>query len=1202
MNIFQLDLSSPHLIEASAGTGKTWHLVALYLRLIAEGFGIDQVLAVTFTEAAAAELKDRIRSRLRQTFMSLTSGEPGPDVQPFLVVCDAGLLRKRFLRAIVMIDEAQILTIHGFCHAVLRQYAFETGMPFDATLSADTRSTAEEITADWWARTVYPGPAWIAAGLAAGEDTLKTWADLLRKAAARPDLVLLPEDNPSVRAAAADLDSRYLSLRKMWQAEKETIFSLLQRNADGLKANQYPPKKFPVWMSEISAFLEPEGPMMLSSPEGLIRLSASKLQAATRKGASPPVHAFFDLAEKWIETCSACAGVLVQMKREFLQSAIGEWDLRKRNYRVIGFDDLILNLYRSLQGPSGPELVRTLRKRFPAALIDEFQDTDPYQYGIFHAIYPDSGHPFFMIGDPKQAIYGFRGADIFTYLDAVDSVSGNVCRLDTNYRSGAGLIDGINALFQNTAKPFVDDRIRYEAVRAGVQPGALFRLNGERAAPLHIRFIRRSADVEPDRNGFLSLRWMRRNLPELVAAQITEWLCPGGASIDGRPISCEDVAVLVRTNAQAFQMLDALAGHRVPGVMESTHSVWDGPEALWIWRLLRAVQAPGSARRIGGALCSDLFGLDAAGLHGINRSEALAGFWMETFRHWRSLWHRKGIFAMLDAVFASDIRCPEPIGFRRLAGFVGAERHITNLLHVAELLQQAERETRAGPSKLIQWMEARMNGADADGRQESELRLESDEKAVRIVTVHKSKGLEYPIVICPYLWDSGGGKNASSGSLFYHDPQANHRLSLHLDPQEEQIRLNREEAFSESMRLLYVAVTRARHACVVYTAGLKDVESNALGYLLHPGRPEAPSGFRDDDALLDDLLRFKARAPDAIDICPFDPVILEIPLQRPGSQVPDLALQALPPAGIRRVWRITSFSGLTSAQDMPPKPWAERDMDGPDTPSDGAALPAAADESGEVALADFDAGVQAGLLIHAIFEQIDFTDPQGVETEARHQMSRFGFDPARHLGRLCQSVRDVLATPLDAALPDLRLGRVPKRDRLNELGFLFPAAYPGSRSIDAGGLAEAWASGCGEFPSLPKRYAALLQGLPFDAFRGYLKGFIDLVFRWQGRWYIVDYKSNFLGRYFEDYGPERLQEQMFSHHYLLQAAIYALALHRYLSSRLADYSFDRHIGAIYYLFVRGMSPEKGAQSGVYAMQPPKALIEALDSLFRAAGS
>jgi exodeoxyribonuclease V beta subunit len=498
-------------------------------------------------------------------------------------------------------------------------------------------------------------------------------------------------------------------------------------------------------------------------------------------------------------------------------------------------------------------------------------------------------------------------------------------------------------------------------------------------------------------------------------------------------------------------------------------------------------------------------------------------------------------------------------------------------------------------------MEARMNGADADGRQESELRLESDEKAVRIVTVHKSKGLEYPIVICPYLWDSGGGKNAS-GALVYHDPQANHRLTLHLDPQEEQKRLNRQEAFSESMRLLYVAITRARHACVVYTAGLKDMESNALGYLLHPpDRPETPSGSRDDEALLDDLLRFKARAPDAIDICPFAPVISEIPLQRPVPQVPDLVLRPLPAAGIRRVWRITSFSGLTSTQDASPKPWAERDMDGADTPPASATLPAAADESGEVALADFDAGVQAGLLIHAIFEQIDFTDPQGVEPEVRHQMSRFGFDPARHLGRLCQSVRDVLGTPLDPALPDLRLGQVPKQDRLNELGFLFPAAYPGSASIDAGRLAQAWASGCGESRSLPKRYAAWLQGLPFDAFRGYLKGFIDLVFRWQDRWYIIDYKSNFLGRHFVDYGPDRLQAQMFAHHYLLQAAIYTLALHRYLSSRLADYSFDLHIGAVYYLFVRGMSPEK-AQSGVYAMQPPKALIEALDSLFREAGS
>lgn len=1199
MDIVQLDLSHPLLIEASAGTGKTWQLTELYLRLVAEGFGVDRLLAVTFTEAATAELRNRIRSRLRNAWMALSSGSPPPALDFCLHRDGPDVLKRRLFEAILLLDEAQIFTIHGFCHTVLRQYAFETGMPFDAELLEDNRSLAEEIAADWWARTLYPAPSWIVAELTVSGESPEAWADLLIRAAARPDLRILPRAAASLEFPA-DVAPLYQGMRATWKAEKDAILDLLARHLTSLNARSYSKQKMELWAQEVDAFLVPEEPSRLKPPEGVVKLGTAGLRAATRKHAATPSHPFFDQCQRWCELLDDAAGWRILLKRSFLDFGLTEWRKRKAQRQVLDFDDLVLRLYASLNGPQGDPLAEALRIRYPAALVDEFQDTDPYQYGIFSKLYckidTEGARPFFMIGDPKQAIYAFRGADIHAYFEAADQCRDRIRRLDTNHRSDGTLVDAVNTLFRNVPLPFVDERIRYESVSAE-RPEGNFRLQGRLLSPFRLIYVRSDASTDRNPDGTFSVGRLRSSIARLTAKLLVDWL-QQEPSIEDHPVHPGHMAVLVRTNAQAFDMLEALVQADLPAVLESTHSVWETLEAKWIRYLLRAVLEPENPRRLLTALGCGLFGTDALTLHAVNRDEGLLDRWIERFCGLRTLWRKHGVFVLLDRVMREGLDPKEPAGWVRLAQRPSGERMITNLLHLAELLEKESRSQAFGALRLVQWMESRMNGG-SDGSEDSQLRLESDAEAVQIVTIHKSKGLEYPLVFCPYLWDLGAG-TPKQRPLFYHDPAADGRLSLHLAPGEPERQIWEKEQLSESMRLLYVAVTRARNACTIWTAGIRTIASSALGRLLHPNREAAATKDAEtiDDMFLQDLHRLAEAAPHAIDVAVVDAASATagaVGRYRRPDQTMHLVAPQKAPVVCRR-WRMSSFSELIRMPLSPEEVWEGKDIDGLGSEAVGDSKPPLPPDAVEIPLADVDAGTQTGLLIHGIFETIDFTNPQSIAPAVERQLQFYGHEPDPLGPLLCKAVREVLDELLDPDVPGLRLSCIPPSSRLVEMGFLFPAADAGGlEAISPDRLAELWATACG--PSFFGRYAERLRRLSFPELRGYLKGFIDLVFVWKKRWYLVDYKSNHLGRHPMDYAQERLEPVMIDHHYLLQAVFYTLALHRYLSLRLPGYDYDKDVGSIYYLFIRGMGPHDPAGNGVYRFKPPFTLIAALENLF-----
>ncbi len=1109
-------LRGTNLIEASAGTGKTYTITNLYVRLLLElGLSVNEILVVTYTNAATAELRARLRHRLRGTLAALDA--PGGSGDVFLDRLaqrrrTAGTReqdRARLTVALHSFDEAAIFTIHGFCQRMLQDNAFESGAPFDAELVSNEGPLVTEVVQDFWIRELHAAPLPLVRRLAEKRITPTTLRDLALMAIAHRDVPVLPERDPAARIAT------------------------------GLAG----------------------GPL----DAGLLDARVLKLQ--------------LDLVDyvRW------------------------ETRQRKEQTRVQSFDDLLQRLAEALRGAGGATLAQTIRRRFRAALIDEFQDTDPVQYEIFRRVYLGTDAVLFLIGDPKQAIYAFRGADVFAYLQAKRDVGGSPYTLGVNQRSDPSLVAAVRTLFGRLQAPFELEEIPFPPVDAA--PDASDRLGGGAAGtpPLEILFVPRVGQQSQD--GSINKAWGEGALTVAVAADIVRFLqCR--ATIADRPLEPSDIAVLCRTNKQASLMQQALRELGVPSVLQGDASVFESPEAEEMERVLRAMADPGDGRAIRAALSTILLGQNAQDLSALEYDEQRWGQWVRQFQARHDRWAQRSFVsafrALLDAHGVSQ----------RLLGYLDGERRLTNVLHLLELLHAASTEERRGPHALVRWLNQMRTDAQARAVLASEaeqIRLESDAAAVQLTTVHKSKGLQFPIVYCPHLWDGSPLHQRDKALVRFHDPAEPRRLTLDIGSADRtaHVALAEREAFAENLRLLYVALTRARHRCTVVWGPFRSAESSALGYVLHQAGgvdrdPRAATAARiktfirsrDDAAMRADLAALAAAAPRSIGVA-------DLRLERVARYTPPRGdtrtLQCrTAKRELRRVWRVSSFSALAASGAALSQP-DEEGVDH-DALAETAAFevqPVQAPDHTLVLLHDFPAGARAGQLIHEVLQRLDFraTDAAALRAAVLPALARFDVADS-WAQRLCDAIGSVLATPLDDAAQPLCLGDVPYGRRLNELEFLFPVAGSGTGDLTASRLAAAF--GLGTAP-LPADYARRIQRLGFAPLQGFLKGFIDLAFEHQGRWYLVDYKSNLLGVRPDDYRASMLIEAMAEHHYFLQYHLYVVALHRYLARRLPGYDYDRHFGGVYYLFVRGMAPHYPRGTGVFYDRPARPLIEDLST-------
>ena len=1193
-------LTGTNLIEASAGTGKTYAIAGIYLRLvIEEHLTTDQILVVTFTQAATQELKDRIRSTLSKAKSAFSKGSGNDDLINRLVKKHENRAQAvRLIQdALIDFDNAAIFTIHGFCHRVLNEHAFETRRLFDTELVIDQTDMAREIVDDFWRNHFYSMPEEFISYASKKISGPEYFLALLAKKNV-PDMRIIPKPDPPDLESLDDFRDIFKKLKIAWRMSKEQVIPLLK--SPGLSGTIYGSTKTKTKHTALSKrdlkvlsmvrtmdrFVDSKS-MSFPVFKEFENFTATRLAASTRKNHIPPSHDVFnicdELYEKGIALEAEMERGLLYLKTSFFGYAGKQLPARKEMRNIQFFDDLLLRIKKALEDIGGNELASAIRRQYKAALVDEFQDTDSVQYEIFHRLFDSEQSVLFMIGDPKQAIYGFRGADIFSYLTAAGNANSKYTLIE-NWRSTPGLITAVNTIFSNVPSPFVFEKIGFEK---GI-PGEEIQSMDDTASPPLILWYWES-DKHTDTPKLLNKTQALPLIATAVTDEISRLIFPGQTSrsddeSDG--INAGDIAVLVRTNRQAQIIKNSLLLKRIPSVLYDSGNIFHTSEARDMERILSSISEPASDRRFKTALVTDILGVSGHKIDSVDSDS----FWWETrvrnFREYFRLWNRYGFIRMFR-IFMSKEKVRE-----RLLAFPDGERRLTNLLHLAEILHRKSVEKKTGITGLIKWMSEQINTTVTES-EIHQLRLESDEHAVKIITLHKSKGLEFPVVFCPFSW---GGSRIKDSEIAFHDSERK-ELTLDLGSSEKNIHraVAQNELLAENLRLLYVGVTRAIKRCYLAWGRFNTAETSAMAYLFHYG--PAPDddiktedlvssvktriSEKEDEELLEDLKQLADKSKGTIEIVPLFPDrgVEYVP---PEDETEEICFRQFS-GKIETAWKISSYSSMVS-QRVPEEAVPDRDVsyDPYDyTTESGLERIASTD------IFSFPKGARAGIFFHDIFEHLDFTvsDCGYKEALVTNKLTAYGFDP-KWRDAVCDMITKVLSIPLEIRTEFLTLSSVQRKDRINEMEFYYPL-----NPFTPQQLEKIFSDhGTIQFPgNFPNR----IGKLTFPSAKGFMKGYIDMVFREKGRYYLVDWKSNLLGTRVENYSKDVLNTVMSNDFYILQYHLYALALYRYLWVRLPGFDYEKDFGGVFYIFIRGVDPNYGPEFGIYKDYPSPDLIHEL---------
>lgn len=1219
-------LHGQRLIEASAGTGKTFTIAALYVRLVLghgdseTGFGRallpPDILVVTFTNAATRELRDRIRSRLAnaaRVFRGLA--EPDPFLQQLLAAPDyadesaksqaAHLLEQ----AAEWMDEAAVFTIHSWCQRMLTQHAFDTGSLFRQQLEQDDSELLVEMARDYWRSWCYtlpPAAAEALSDLATDPDgLLQAIKPLLQPGEQEvrfQGLAVADVVSPSDYATRLDAwlphkQRLEQQARDLWRSEREALETLLSEAVEQkiLSNASYKPASLADRFAELAAWTE--GSPLAS--DRLAHFAKAKLTEKTAKKhqGRTPEHPVFDLLQALVDYLDEVPPVQpVQLHAaRWIQK---RFEHARERAAALGFNDMLSRLDAALQSEGGDHLADTIRQQYPVALIDEFQDTDPLQYRIFRRVYADKEaekvrRALLMIGDPKQAIYAFRGADIHTYLQARQDTIGHHYTLGCNFRSSSALVEAVNRLFSHAESE--QPRGAFRFARDGDNPlpfipveangrKDVFEVDGMRQAAL-THWLMTGED-----NG-INIGDYRQQQAEHCASEICRLLAlaqqqrAGFRTEDGtlKVLKPSDIAILVRSGSEAKVVREALEQRSVRSVYLSDQaSVYASSEAEDLWRWLRACAEPEQPERLHAALATTTLDLAYAELEQLNRDEQRWEQEVACFRDLHDIWQRQGVLPMVRHLL-DVFELPS-----RLLQSPGGERVLTNILHLAELLQAASSQLE-GELALIRYLQEQIldNHNTSD---EHIMRLESDADLVQVVTIHKSKGLEYPLVFLPFIC-SYREVTADGGSYRY---QSGGTTVLELDTTDKDAKTAADaERLQEDLRLLYVALTRTVHACWLGVAAIKRnrslcVHKSAFGQLLG-------CADKTDSAMLEAALRPLAKEG-IVEVNAPPPVMTDTLVSVGGGVVMTQARSCeRAVAGDR--WWIASYSAISQLQGRRHAEAVVAGEDVVETARDETARESRDEASVTSAVVEFAydphhfwKGPQAGTFLHGILE---WAAEQGFalmagDTEARQvylapRCQRREWQP--WLPVLDRWLEQLLTTrlPLGDSAPAL----ADLSDYQAELEFWFEVAEIPVERLDR--LISRHI-----LPGHPR------PGLAPQMLGGMLKGFIDLVFMHEGCYWVADYKSNWLGADDSHYSLEAMQASVLEKRYDVQYVLYLVALHRLLKARMPGYADDpvggyqQHVGGALYLFLRGIG--EAQWHGCCVDRPDAELIDMLDRL------
>lgn len=1162
-------LSGINLIEASAGTGKTYAIAILVLRFIVEqNLHIKNILVVTFTNAATEELKDRIRNRIveaRQILRGNSKQSDSTDANIRLWLqslnIEPDLILQRLNNALVDIDQASIFTIHGFCQRILAEHALESSQLFDSELMGDISAIKQACSDDFWRKNSYQRSAW---ELSLLTKQFKTPDQLLASVSSisSSDFAIVPDYEA--------LDQKFIELKQLIYTHKQGITLSLSSIQEKLEEGKFK-KKFTDdfsfnsqtlldWLNEKNT---PIPDFSLFTEQGLVdALNGHKFKTskANPDSSADQKQAYINTLnidiEAFNQLSSLANDIILVFRRSLLQTLREDVDRRLQQLNVLSFDQLITRLAEALADKKVQSLRQQIQQRYQAALIDEYQDTDPSQWFIFSTLFNLSEHFLYLIGDPKQAIYKFRGADIYAYFAAQQQAQHRYT-LGYNWRSHPQLVAAVNALFDRE-NAFFFKQLDFNPINAALtsEQGVLIKEEKE-LSPLVIWQLDKG-EAEYWTSGKASTEIKTAIVSEILELLNTDFYIQYK---DKKPIQAKDIAILVRSHKQAKAFQQALNESGIIAVINSKESVFCSPEAKDLFSLFQAVAQPSSNTLLKQALSLSCFGLNGQQLLQTLNDEAAMDAWIYRFQDYQKIWQKKGLMAMMQSLIDKENILPN---LAALSNKEQAERRITNFKHCIELVQQAVIEEHLGINKTLDWLHNNITQAETNpvSSDEQQLRLESDADAIKIITLHSSKGMEYPIVFCPYLWQRSEHLKKEKFTIRCHE-NAQMLVDLGSEQFEQHRQIALDEELAEDLRVFYVAVTRAKYRCYINWADVRTktrANESAMAYLLD---------FSADDFSQQQkkLQSYYHHQPSA-----FEYRLLKAGQETGKSRQPQISGQKSTWSCKQRQRKLYSFWQMSSYTALS----ALTVHDVPELPEDKAReiLSVKLLEQNSTELPR---GAHTGNVIHDLLENIPF-QTLAEETDISEQRNkaclRYGLktEAPEQIDLL---LKNTVSTVLSTEENGFSLKQLSEQQCLKEMPF-----HLSMKTLDVRQINQLLKD-CPTYQPLSEKQMS-----------GYLTGFIDLICQYQGKYYVMDYKSNGL----ESYQQDALVQAMREHNYGLQYWIYTLVLHLYLKKRVPDYSYEQHIGGVRYLFVRGMDATCD-NIGVYQTKPELIKIKQLAEMF-----
>lgn len=1111
-------LEDSNLIEASAGTGKTYSIAILTLRLVLEKkIPIQQVLMVTFTKAAVAELETRIRQFMRKA-LKVSQGLVINDdtitniVKAAMEENKTGAVEtNRLLKeAVLFLDETSILTIHSFCQRILTEFAFETSQVFGSDILTDLAAIITDRVNAFWRKHITTIQTGLLKEMMNAGISRSSLINLMSNSLSGKSIT--PGEKPAADFLSAEHQSEiYTTVHALEQKKENILHHILQSIISDIEVIRLATEK--------NSHASKNMLHLLNDPEALLHeIVANKDKAYVQK-------VYKEILEQYEkitiidEEKKIVLGTVVNLLYNYaIEIITAEINLYKQQNNQVGFDDMINKIHKAVVVDNKETLINALQQKYKAAFIDEFQDTDKVQYEIFNRLF--SNHTvLFYIGDPKQSIYAWRKADLFTYFKAGDAVT-NRFEMDVNYRSSKRFIEAMNIFFLPI--PGFDTfhfsgeakEINYTIIQSPSKSakGELLK-DGQQDTPITI--------YENATNGAIT---------QTVAAQIIELLEKDytieekGAKRKIRP---SDIGILVRRNDQGKELKQLLSKYGIPAVTIDDTKLLQSDEAGYLQYLLAAVIDINSSN-INKALLSPLTGFSVADILAMNDELAL-----NRFKNYQHLWEHEGVYVMLTR-FIADYKVRQVL----LQQTQNGERIITNILQLMEVLHKMQTQKQFSPLELANWLKRGIEGMEVSG-DEFEQRVESDEEAVKIVTIHKSKGLEYNIVFAPFLdlaADPRDGfvtfRDAASGDyLFSEKSSMNEGL----------LQLTKKQLEQENRRLVYVAITRAVYKCYINkNTGSRYNLSSVTPFINAQKQNGSPlTGF-------------------------------ELPPALPADYRYATTLEELPPAYLQATnfklteynWRKLSYTYLDPGHRAIYKGNTAR----------------ALDEYDAFIFKELKRGANTGNLLHAIFERINFADNSSWPMHIETALKRFIPNPSgKYATQLLALLDHVILAKLTVADTVFSLNELHRDKKINELEFDFNVTSFSPEEMNHLSATET---------PFQIRYAKELEGI--------MNGKIDLFFEHDGKFFILDWKSNYLGDKPGDYSEENVRAAMAESNYHLQYLIYTVAVKKYLQLRKPGFDYKTHFGGVIYLFVRGIRKDKN--QGIFTHKPSGHLIDELEKI------